>query len=696
MNGDTARPGWRLAVDVGTTNTAAALQAGDQAPRPVRLSDQADQMPSAVLAGQQGLLVGAEAVRSARIDPSAFEPCPKRRIGDGQMQLGTAEVPVATAIATILRHVFVRANRISGGGHPQEIVLTCPEQWQQARRQVLVDAARSAGYHGPVRLLSEPIAAAGHYATRTSVPAGALVAVFDFGGGTCDVAVLRAEGTGAATPFTVLAADGIDPLGGEDLDVLLADWTTRKLRETGQEDLVTALQEPAALGDRLTFRDQVRNAKQALTDWESTRIPVAAAGRQAVVTITAEEFDALIAPRIDDAVELTRRTLQRAGVGGPDLHALYLTGGSSHLRLVQRRLAELIQRPPATLEDPKLVVALGALAAPTPATDEPVTAEHRVPAGPVPVDPWQGPPAADPWQQGGITNQGPLNPVAGGGVPPNQGQQGGGPHQGPPNTGPQGGGWTPGNGPVAWPPSDGGPQKPKPAAWIRPVSIAGLVLVVLLLGASYAVSTFTGANRKNPPTPSPRSPTPTPSSLGPSSPGPSSPGPSSPGPSRPGAAGCGSLPAAECTLARQLPADYVDLASCTRVPPANADNVATVSCTTPASARVGANPGVRIFATRYATLAAMNGWVESVAGTNKLTATDQGCFDLTGPGRNRWRPAGSDQVIGTVLCYPADGAANVMWSYENDRILMATVANGPDVPALMRWWADPNRSAILQ
>ncbi len=281
---------WRLAIDVGTSNTAAAVQIGSAPPRPVRLSDQADQMPSAVLAGPSGLIVGVEALRSARLDPGAFEACPKRRVGEGTMLLGTREVPVSAAIAAILRHVFVRAARIGGGGPPAEVILTYPEHWQAARRQVLLDAAHAAGLTTPPRLVSEPVAAAGHYATREAVPPGAVVGVFDFGGGTCDVAVLRANpaaGHGVA-PYTVLATEGVDPLGGEDLDDLLEQWVRQQLADSGRHTLLAALDEPEALAQRLSFREQVRAAKQSLTDYESTRITVAAGGEQAVVTITAD------------------------------------------------------------------------------------------------------------------------------------------------------------------------------------------------------------------------------------------------------------------------------------------------------------------------------------------------------------------------------------------------------------------------
>jgi hypothetical protein len=627
----TATP-WRLAIDVGTSNTAAAVQIGTGPPRPVRLSDQADQMPSGVLAGPAGLVVGVEALRSARLDPGAFEACPKRRVGEGTMLLGTHDVPVSAAIAAILRHVFVRAARVGGGGPPAEVILTYPEHWQAGRRQVLLDAARAAGLVTVPRLVSEPIAAAAHYATKAVVPPGSVVAVFDFGGGTCDVAVLRAgpaDGPGPAVPFTVLATEGVDPLGGEDLDDLLEQWTHRQLQASGRHTLLAALDDPGALAQRLTFREQVRAAKQALTDYESTQIPVAAGGEEAVVTITAEEFDRLIESRIAAAVDLTGRTLHRAGVLGPALHTLYLTGGSSHLRLVQRRLTGLIQRPPATLEDPKLVVALGALALP-------------VPAGPPPPQLPPPPPQLPP-------------------VPPLQPSP-----------------------PVAW--------------WRRPVTIAGVAALVMLLAVTSAFALDTGDDEKPDAGSSQQAPGSGTSTSPPVPPttDPPTTAPTVPPTSGPSAAAC-ALPADECLLISRLPTDYVDPATCQRQDPPGPDQVALVRCGLPATASFGTNPGVEIFATKFASQRAMDAAIDGISSDYKLTFTAQGCFDLNpAGGRSTWRRRDRVDPLGQVLCYATDRSARIFWSYDGEAILMAAVAKGPDVPAIVRWWTSDTLSAALR
>ncbi len=353
-------PGWTLAIDFGTTNTAAAYCREGERPVPVRLSDRADQMPSAVFWADGGPRVGTEAVRSARLRPDLFERAPKRRIGEGSIQLGDADVPVTDVVAAVLRHVLAAAARAAGDDRPDALVLTHPDRWAGPRLDVLEAAAQQAGVDpSRIRLVSEPVAAATRYAGARS-SSHQTVAVFDYGGGTCDVAVLR-RSDDPDRPWDVLASDGADPLGGDGVDHLVLTAVIDRLRDSGHHALLEALDAPENLGARLTLRDEVREAKHALSYHEQSEVPVAVRDHEAVVSLTADEFDALVAADVDRAVHLTATTLRRARVEPSALDVLYLTGGSSHMRAVHRGLSELLGGRPATLEDPKLVVALGAL-----------------------------------------------------------------------------------------------------------------------------------------------------------------------------------------------------------------------------------------------------------------------------------------------------------------------------------------------
>ncbi|NKS56018.1 Hsp70 family protein [Rhodococcus hoagii] len=234
--------------------------------------------------------------------------------------------------------------------------------------------------------VSEPRAAAHFYTRSDTIAAGDTIAVFDFGGGTLDIAVLTATDTGG---FTVIAARGDNGLGGKNLDAIIRRWVDQELRESNPE-LLDYLRREAPVNVLRALEESIRRAKELLSEAPSATITVAAPGQQETLSLTRDEFDDLIAPEIDRAVSLTQATLADAGITGGDLKALYLTGGSSRIPLVHQRLAAL--GPIATLDDPKTVVARGALIAtqaqaaapaPRPATPPPAT--------PVPASSWTGP-----------------------------------------------------------------------------------------------------------------------------------------------------------------------------------------------------------------------------------------------------------------------------------------------------------------
>ena len=134
----------RLGIDFGTTHTVATLATGPGAAQPL-LFDTGPLLSSAVYAETDGrLLVGADAERSARLEPARFEPNPKRRIDDGRLLLGTREYQVVDVIGAVLHRVAGEAARVAGVG-PDSVVITHPAAWGASRRAVLAGAAERAG-----------------------------------------------------------------------------------------------------------------------------------------------------------------------------------------------------------------------------------------------------------------------------------------------------------------------------------------------------------------------------------------------------------------------------------------------------------------------------------------------------------------------------------------------------------------------
>ncbi|NIJ11206.1 actin-like ATPase involved in cell morphogenesis [Saccharomonospora amisosensis] len=347
-----------LSVDLGTSNTVAVLSAHGRPPRVVEVDGSAT-MPSAVFAEEDGtLVVGRDAERRARLDPTRFEPNPKRRVDEQTLLLGTDVVPVNEALAAVLRRVLEETTRQLGGESPDEIRLTHPAQWGPVRRNVLLSAARLAGMSGAVSLVPEPVAAAAHFASfpgKALLPGQAL-AVYDLGAGTFDVAVVGATQSG----FTVLAEDGLPDLGGLDVDQALLVHVGREVSHRDPQRWQCLLR-PESTADRRARRalqEDVRAAKEALSRLPQTEVPMPEPFTD--VLVTRSELEALVRPAMLRSVELLARTVSSAGLTPDRLAGIYLVGGSSRLPLVGTLLSEKLGVVPASLDQPETAVALGA------------------------------------------------------------------------------------------------------------------------------------------------------------------------------------------------------------------------------------------------------------------------------------------------------------------------------------------------
>ena len=347
-----------LSVDLGTSNTVAVLSAHGRSPRVVEI-DGAPTMPSALFLVEDGtLIVGREAERRARLDPSRFEPNPKRRIDEGTLLLGDQVVPVTDALAAVLRRVVEETSRQLSGGRPDEVRLTHPAQWGPVRRNALLSAARQAGMGSNLVLVPEPVAAAAHFASfpdQTLAPGQAL-AVYDLGAGTFDVAVVGATQNG----FVVLAEAGLPDLGGLDVDQALLEHVGRQA--SGKDPgLWQRLLRPQSTGDRRAqraLREDVKVGKESLSTHPQTDIALPEPLDD--VLVGRSELEALIRPNLLRSAELLAGTIRAAGLTPDRLAGIYLVGGSSRIPLVATLIAENLHVVPVNLDQPETAVALGA------------------------------------------------------------------------------------------------------------------------------------------------------------------------------------------------------------------------------------------------------------------------------------------------------------------------------------------------
>ncbi|MFF4874736.1 Hsp70 family protein [Micromonospora sp. NPDC000668] len=417
--------GFALGVDLGTSNTVAVLRWPDGRTRPL-LMDGQPVSPSGVYADPDGTLhAGWDARRLAQADPARFEANPKRRVDAPGVLLGDRSYPPAELLAAVLAAVARAA--VNTVGFLPPAVVTCPAAWDETRRQVLGDALMQAGWPqaaehtlaGPTppgtRLLREPVAAARYYTQvlHRPVPVGGAIAVFDFGGGTLDVAVLRNEGADpwGDSGFSVVADGGLPDLGGLDLDAALMQRVGELVGDRHAAQWARLIQptDVAQRRDQIRLWDEVRGAKETLS--RSTVAPVAVPGVAEAVRLTRADVERVATPLLRRAVDRAREVIAAAGLRPDQLSGLFLVGGSSRIPLVARMLHAELGVAPTVLDQPELPVAEGALtdlplrrgvpapayAGPPVASPAPVGVPAQAPAGlsasPVPTSP-AGPPYA--------------------------------------------------------------------------------------------------------------------------------------------------------------------------------------------------------------------------------------------------------------------------------------------------------------
>jgi molecular chaperone HscA len=351
-------------IDLGTTYSLVAV-VEDGTPKV--LADAAGRvtLPSVVWFGPQGQVeVGYEARAQAAARVGATIASAKRFMGRAQVEAQAADeltpfhfaagadgpvvyfqvaedrrVTPMEVGAEVLKVLKARAEAALGG-ELEGVVVTVPAYFDDAQRQATKDAARLAGLN-VLRLLNEPTSAALAYGLDKQ--RDGLFAVFDLGGGTFDISILKLD----AGVFQVLTTGGDSRLGGDDFD---RDVAQHFLRQQGLDPARC----PADVATRALA--EARRAKEALTDAESVTLTIE--GVQS--TLTRAELDALIQPTLNRVRGPIRRVLKDVGVDGAELDGVVLVGGSTRVPAVRRFVAELFGQTPLADLDPDQVVALGA------------------------------------------------------------------------------------------------------------------------------------------------------------------------------------------------------------------------------------------------------------------------------------------------------------------------------------------------
>jgi molecular chaperone HscA len=346
-------------IDLGTTHSlVATVRSGT----PVALANVDGEiiMPSAVRYFADGkTLVGTVARKQAAEDPLNTLVSVKRFMGRGlqdvailggslpyQFVSGDGMVCIQTiagaispvqASAEILKTLAERA-RAALDGELDGVVITVPAYFDDAQRQATKDAAVLAGLK-VMRLLNEPTAAAVAYGLDRGEEG--VIAVYDFGGGTFDISILRLS----RGVFEVLATGGDSALGGDDFDAALAEWVL-------QQASIDSLD----FSGRRTLLDHCRAAKESLSTQSSVQLQFG--GWSGV--ILRDQYDALIENLVERSVRACRKVLRDAQLSASDIAHVVMVGGSTRCPYVRKKVGDFFTQEPLTDIDPDCVVALGA------------------------------------------------------------------------------------------------------------------------------------------------------------------------------------------------------------------------------------------------------------------------------------------------------------------------------------------------
>jgi len=351
-----------VGIDLGTTNSLVATVRNGI---PVVLPDENGHplLPSIVHYGERGVAVGLAAEALQALDPQNTIVSVKRLMGRGLADLADARrfpyrfidepgmVKLATRAgikspveisADILRALRERAEA-SLGGQLAGAVVTVPAYFDDAQRQATKDAARLAGVD-VLRLLNEPTAAAIAYGLDNA--AEGIYAVYDLGGGTFDISILKLS----RGVFEVLATNGDSALGGDDFDHRVFCWIIEAARLA-----------PLSPADTRLLMVKAREAKENLTLHQSAPIVTAlSTGEKVDLTLTADLFTAITQNLVAKTLAPVRRALRDAGLVPAAVNGVVMVGGATRMPQIQKAVGDLFGAPPLTNLNPDQAVALGA------------------------------------------------------------------------------------------------------------------------------------------------------------------------------------------------------------------------------------------------------------------------------------------------------------------------------------------------
>jgi molecular chaperone DnaK (HSP70) len=342
-----------VGIDLGTTYSAVGILRDTGEAEILSNRDGEDITPSVVLFqefdGKDEPLVGTMAKHSAASAPDDVVQFVKRSMGDPDWRFTSTSGSSYSAeeISAIILKRLKEDAELALGEPVSDAVITVPAYFDDARRTATKHAGTIAGLN-VLRVLNEPTAAALSFGVDTS--AEGTVLVYDLGGGTFDVTLMRIRGG----EFDVIATDGDRMLGGFDFDNRLMEFIAEKVQEQGGPDLLDNLQATAEL------REKAEMAKRSLTTVATTTVHVSARGKPFRVQVARTEFERITADLLRRSKNLTEAVLEEAGIAWSQVDHVLLVGGSTRMPMVRELVESLAGKPADRSVHPDEAVALGA------------------------------------------------------------------------------------------------------------------------------------------------------------------------------------------------------------------------------------------------------------------------------------------------------------------------------------------------
>ncbi len=356
-----------VGIDLGTTNSLVAYVDGG-VPRVIPDTEGRALLPSIVAFTTDGIVVGDAARRQLARNAARTIYSVKRLMGRGyedvvdelghfpfavvpsaevvRIQVGDREVTPPEVSAHVLRALKARAEAFFREAVDQAVI-TVPAYFNDAQRQATKDAGRIAGLD-VLRIVNEPTAASLAYGLQKL--AEGIIAVYDLGGGTFDISILRVhDGI-----FEVLATNGNTHLGGDDFDRAMVEWLLADIRAIHGMDLTG----DAEAVQELRLAAEAAKCRLSFDDRTTLTIPFEAFTYRR--EITRAELESMIGALVEATLQPCRIALKDAGLGPAQVDEVVLVGGSTRVPLVRRRVQELFGRTPHSQLNPDEVVALGA------------------------------------------------------------------------------------------------------------------------------------------------------------------------------------------------------------------------------------------------------------------------------------------------------------------------------------------------